>query len=250
MPKTAPENPPKEAPKPHVLPEAVARKLKFDYSYSSKDQTDRSLEALQAVFKHLRDPKANLQRTLQEVADLIYRQFRIREVSIGLRDPSDGLYRYQVIHTVREGVKSAHLDLSYRYDDFFDESKWRGTFISNYTKLMLAEDMPYQPGEESTYDRELMLKSKRKAEDESIEGDYLDILIRGQNDDLLGWIELSGTWDSKIPSAKTLRCLEVIASAIGLALPSMSMMNHIKTPVKSKAVELRQTVATPASNHR
>lgn len=210
-----------------VRPEAVARKLKFDYSYGPRDQADRTLEALQSFFKRARDPSADLRKLLQDVADLIYRQFRIREVSIGLRDPSDGLYRYQVVHTVREGIRMAHTDLAYRYEDFFDESKWKGTVISNYTKLMLAEWNPYEPGEEETYDRELMLKSKRRSEEDSIEGDYLDILIRGVNDDLLGWIEISGTWDMKIPNAKTIRSIEIIASALGLVLSTTSLFDQL-----------------------
>ncbi len=193
----------------------------------------------------MREPVGSLHQLLQEVADLIYRQFRIREVSIGLRDPSDGLYRYQVLHTVREGVKMAHLDLAYKYEDFFDESRWRGTAISNLSKLMLAEDMPYLDGEMGTFNKELMQKSRRKSDDESIEGDYIDILIRGTNDELLGWMEISGTWDMKIPSARTIRSLEVIACALGLILSSTNLVSQTKA-LSQKTAQPRDAAAPSA----
>ena len=63
-----------------------------------------------------------------------------------------------------------------------------------------------------------MMRSKRKTSEDSIEGDYLDVLVYGPKDEILGWIEVSGTWDGKLPDAQTIRSLEVVSSVLSLAI--------------------------------
>jgi hypothetical protein len=84
--------------------------------------------------------------------------------------------------------------------------------------LFLVEDNPYGKDEESTFNRELMLQSSRKSLDGTIEGDYIDVRILGKGGALLGWIELSGTTDGKFLDVHTIKCLELLASVLGIAL--------------------------------
>lgn len=196
----------------------VSKKLKFDYVYGSKDTVDKALSSLDDLFTAARKSKTNTHELLEETARMIYKQLRIREVSIGLRDAKDGLYRYRAMAGMRSAKWEAHGDLVYTKEDFFRNDKWHGMMISKYTKLMLAEDNPYEDGEEDTVDRQEMLTSKRHNLDDSIEGDYLDIMIPGLNDDLLGWIEISGTWTSKLPDPQTIRFLELIGCTLGAML--------------------------------
>jgi len=200
----------------------VAKKLKFDYTYGSKDNVDRTLSSLEPLYAVYRKPRMKARDLLEETARIIYKQLRIREVSIGLRDPKDGLYKYQAMAGMRTGKWQAHGKLAYTKEDFFGNDKWKGTAISKYTKILLAEDSPYDEGEEDTYDRQEMLTSKRHNLDDSIEGDYLDVMILGLNDDLIGWIEISGTWTSKIPDPLTIRLLELIACTLGAMFSSNS----------------------------
>ena len=54
--------------------------------------------------------------------------------------------------------------------------------------------------------------------EDTIEGDYLDICIYGEDDDLLGWIEISGLTNGKFPDVQTIKCVELLASVIGVVL--------------------------------
>ncbi|OGS41913.1 MAG: hypothetical protein A3K67_01515 [Euryarchaeota archaeon RBG_16_62_10] len=203
-------------------PAEVGKKLRRDYSFGHKEQIDRALEAVLNVLEKARTVRSSNSELLREAAKAIYHEFHIREVAIGLLDLDDGLYKYVAMYGMRPEVWGAHSNLTYTYDDFYDPARWKGTVISNYSKLLLAEDMPYTNGEEKTYDKQLMRKSRRRTETDSIEGDYMDIHIYGPDHALLGWIEVSGTWDAKIPDARTVRWLEVVASVIGLAVTSDS----------------------------
>lgn len=196
----------------------VAKKLKFDYAYGSKDSFEKALSSLEPLFAAYRKPKVKTHDLLELAANIVYRQLRIREVSIGLRDPKDGLYRYEVMAGMRAGIWQAHEDLAYTREDFSRNDKWSGTMISKYTKLMLAEDGPYEEGEMDTVDRQEMLASKRHSLEDSIEGDYMDVMIHGMNDELIGWIEISGTWSSKMPDPHTIRVVELVACTLGLML--------------------------------
>jgi len=215
-----------------VAPDDVSKKLRMDYAFGRKEQMDRELEAVMSLFDMARNSRMSTKELLQEAAKTIYHQFRIREVTIGLLD-IDGFYKYSAMYGVRPEVWHAHFELTYTYDDFFDPKRWKGTSISHFSKLFLAENTPYEDGEESTYDKMLMLKSKRKNDTDSIEGDYLDIHVFGPDNSLLGWIEVSGTWDGKIPDARILRWLEIVASVIGVGIALRSKAERHAAAVKT-----------------
>ncbi len=196
----------------------VAKKLKFDYMYGAKGNLDKALAGLDSVFEAYRKPKVKVHELLEVAANVVYKQFKLKEVSIGLKSRKDGMYRYEVMAGMSSGIWQAHEDLAYSQDDFFRNDTYKGTNISKYSKLMLAEDSPYQAGEEDTYNRQEMLTAKRHALDDYVEGDYLDVLIYGINDEFIGWIEVSGTWTSKIPDTQTIRCMEFLACALGSML--------------------------------
>lgn len=207
----------------------VAKKLKFDYAYGPKGHVDKALSGLDPLFAAYRKPKAKTHDLLEMSANIIYRQLRIREVSVGLRDSKDGLYKYEVMSGMNVGKWRAHEGLAYTKEDFFRSDKWKGTMISKYTKLMLAEDNPYHEGEEGTVDRREMIASKRHGPDDSIEGDYMDIMIHGLNDELIGWIEISGTWTSKLPDPQTIRLVELVACTLGSMLSGKATPDgHVK----------------------
>ena len=165
----------------------------------------------------------NLDEMLDQTARLVYTQFNIKEVSIGLKSVSDGLYRYAAEYGMRTDIWAAHKKITYRYDDLYDAKKYKPITISHQTKLYLAEDNPYAPDEAGTYNEHMMKQSKRKSATDSIEGDYLDIFIYGPQDETLGWIEISGTWDGRIPDAKAVRCLEMVSSILGIAITKHRM---------------------------
>lgn len=213
-----------------VSPDEVARKLKMDYSRVAKDDADRYLECVQQLSTQIVTPKNDSRQLVDYAAKMIFKQFHIKEVAIGLRSASDGRFRYVAMQGMRANIWAQHTGLSYAHDSFFSNSKYKGTLISKLTKLLLAEDEPYDEVEKKTYSEHLMRSSKRRMPDDSIEGDYLDTLIYGTDGDLIGWIEVSGTWDDKLPTARAIRAIEIMANLMGIALSRDPAIAGMKQP--------------------
>jgi hypothetical protein len=201
-----------------INPTEVSRKLKQEYAHGSKDPSMRGLDSLNSLIKTLSRDSIDLDDMLEQTTRMIYSQFAIKEVSIGLKTPPDWLFRYVKMHGMRAEVWEAHKGLVYTHDELFDPKKYKHTVISPLTRLFLAEDNPYMEDEAYTYSAHLSAMSKRRALDDSIEGDYLDVYITGADGEILGWIETGSTWDGKIPSARTIKCLEMIGTILGIAI--------------------------------
>ena len=196
----------------------IARKWKFEYSYGAPDQTSRGLEVINGILSHLEKPHIDLQPMLDDAAASISKQLGIREVTIGLKNKKDGLFRYVSIVGVRDDAEQALRRLTYTVDDFRADGRYKGTALGRQSILFLAEDNPYVAGEEDTYSHPVLLGSRRKSLTDSIEGDYIDVLIFGKGSEIIGWIEIAGTRAGKIPDVATIRWIEMISKIIGAAI--------------------------------
>lgn len=198
--------------------EAVKRKVWIEYQYSSKDRTNDILDALQDFASLLRDSSVETKKILQNAADLVHDKLRIKDVTIGLKNPKDARFRYEVMKGLKPIAWDAHKRIAYTHEQFSDVNIYKPKHISKFTNLFLSEDNPYADGEEMTYEVPSQLKSSRRALDDSIEGDYLDVHIFGKNQEIIGWIEVSGTVTNKLPDTATIKSIELIASLLGVAL--------------------------------
>ena len=201
-----------------VNTEIIKKRMWLAYQYACSNPANERTDCVHALITKLADPDIDMHMFLQEAADTINSKLAIKETTIGLKSPSDGMYRYEVMSGLTDSEWDAHKHLSYKHEDFHSQDVYKSFQISRYTRILLAEDNPYANGEEATYERDLMLQSKRKSLDDTIEGDYLDICIFGKGDDLLGWIEISGMRNGRFPDTEMIKCLELLASVIGVAL--------------------------------
>jgi hypothetical protein len=196
--------------------------MKLEHTFSRRAEDHRMIDRMMRVLELSRAPKPDINLILQEAASTIHRQFLIRQVTIGLRSNGDGLYRYVAMSGLSDRTWAAHRRLTYSLKDFVDDSRYPSYAISKYTKVFFIEDEPYAQGEEDTYDMSLSIGTTRNSLTDSREGDYLDSHILGRNDNLLGWIEYSGTWSGTLPDVTTVKWIEAIASMIGVILQSDS----------------------------
>jgi len=196
----------------------IPDKIKFDYSHGIRDPIQRTLEGLQALLVHLQGSQMDVDKLLNEAAEFIWRQFGIDNVAIGLRDPKDGLYKYRAMVGFRAEALEAHKKIAYKEEQFFEDSEFHGVKISKYSRIYLAEDNALTEAEKSVYNRPGLLTMKRKDPTDSLEGDYIDTGIYNSEDELVGWIEISGTRTMKLPDVTTIRWVEVTASIIAAAL--------------------------------
>lgn len=196
----------------------IPLRLKFEHSHTLKDQTQKALESLQNLLEHFTRPVIDLTELMQQTADCICKQLGIDTVTIGLKSPDDGKYRYVVYSGVREEAIQSQSKIAYVADDFYNNETYNGTFISKHSKIFLAEDNVYREAERDAYNRPMLLGLKRRSLNDSLEADYVDSLILGQNEELLGWIEFSGTRTGKLPDAVTIRWVEAAGGIIAAAL--------------------------------
>lgn len=196
----------------------IPLRLKFEYSHTLKDQTQKALESLQSLLAHFARPIIDVDGLMQQIADTICRQFGIDSVAIGLKDPEDGKYRYSITSGYREEAIQNLKQLAYTLDDFLKDDSYKGTFISKQTKIFLGEDNEYKDLDKVAYNRPMLLGLKRRSLNDALEADYLDSFILGANEELLGWIEISGTRTGRLPDAVTIRWVEAAGAIIAAAL--------------------------------
>ncbi|HEX9908878.1 MAG TPA: hypothetical protein VGB78_10530 [Thermoplasmata archaeon] len=189
-------------------------KMKLDYSHAQADKLNKGLDGLQSLILLLGKPNVGLHDFLQQAANFLAKQFRLRSVTIGLRS-SDGKYRYEVMTGLREEAWSFQKSLAYSREDFSETTEvYKGEMISKLTKLFLIEDSPFPDDEKDAFNRPYVLGMRRRTVDDWVEGDYLDTHIMGSDGSLIGWIEIVGTVDGKLPDVTVIKWLETISALL------------------------------------
>ena len=203
---------------PKIEPDEVRRKMRLDYIRMKNDKAAKLQDGLQLLLAHSQVDQVDIKALLQEAADFIHKYFSIRTCTIGLKCKKDGLFRYVVKAGLRDEPWKQHQTLSYTVDDFQSFEQYSGYEISPFTRVYLEEDNPMTQEERKAYNRPSMLDLKRRAPDDNLEADYVDTLIYGRGEDLLGWIEISGTIGGKMPDPLTVKSVETIAHILASAL--------------------------------
>ena len=202
----------------YVSAKDVALKMRIDYSRGIRDQTSKNLEALCGLCWKLERPDFNPDTFIQETADLISKLFAIESVAIGVRDPVDKLYKYRTVVGLDKEVADGYKSLTYTREQLLEPKTYPSYEVSHHTRVFLAEEHPYAPGEEFTYRRPGLIGMKRRTLTDSLEADYMDFLFYGPDGDIMGFIETSGTRMRKLPDIATIRWIELFASVLGAAL--------------------------------
>jgi len=205
---------------PTVDPDTVKRKLKFDYLKAKGEPASRTLDGFAALLQHFQKPHLVIHDMAQDAATYIQKQFRLRWVLIGLRG-NDGMYRYDVMSGMRDEAWARHKAKVWAQADFMPATgRYNYGDISKISRVYLEELNPLYKEDEQAVNRPALLRSKRDSDETSLEADFIDALILGSKDELLGWIEYSGTIAGEFPDSWTMRSVEVISAIIGAAIAS------------------------------
>ena len=201
-----------------VDPKDVALRMRMDYSHGLKDHTTRIIEEISGLCTKAKQINLDTDSFLRETAEMISRQFGISSVAVAVWDPALRAFKFRVATGIGpEGVQ-LYKELSFTKEQILDDKTYPFHEISKQTKLYLSEDHPYVDGEESTFARPNLLGMKRHSLSDSLEADYLCVFIKGPNDDILGWIEVSGTRIRKLPDVVSIKWIELIACILGAVL--------------------------------
>jgi len=202
----------------NVTADSVKRRLKFEYLKIKNEHSSKSLELFTSLLAHFSKPDISVADLIQETTMLVQKQFRLRWCMIGLREP-DGWYRYIVMTGMREDAWAKQKAKQYKLSDFDpNAANYKAGEISKLTRVYLEEDNRLGKEDEGVVNRPALLHLSRKAEDDVLEADFIDTLIMGPGDDLLGWIEYSGTVTGKMPDAIAIRHIEVASQIISAAI--------------------------------
>lgn len=207
---------------PAVDPDTVKRKLRFDYLKAKNDPAWRTLNGFTTLLQHFLKPHLVVHDLAQDAATYIQKQFRLRWTMIGFQG-NDGMYRYDVMSGMRDEAWARHKTKAWARADFMPTS---GTYnygdISKISRVYMEEQNPLLKEDERAANRPALLRSKRDSDETCLEADFIDTLILGSKDEMLGWIEYSGTIAGEFPDSTTVRNVEVISAIIGAAIASRS----------------------------
>lgn len=200
--------------------ETVKRRLRFDYVRVKNEPGSRAVDGITALAAHLHRPQLNINEMIQEAADIIQRQFRVKWVMIGIKGKNDGLFRYTVMTGMNKDIWERQKKRTYRAEDFEPSSqKYRYGEISELTRVYLQEENPLQSEEDKMLvQRPALLETRRLSSSETLETDFIDTLIYGPGRNLLGWIEYSGTVANEFPQPAVIRQIEGYAAVLGAAI--------------------------------
>lgn len=203
-----------------VSSDSVKRRLKFDYLKIKNEHDSKSLELFAQLLTHFYKPDLSVMNLIQEATLVIQKQFRLRWCMIGLKE-QDGWYRYVVNTGMREDAWARQKAKQYKLSDFDpNAANYKAGEVSKLTRVYLEEDNRLGKEDEGVVNRPALLHLTRKAEDDILEADFIDTLIMGPGDELVGWIEYSGTVTGKMPDAMTIRHIEVVSNILAAAIVS------------------------------
>jgi len=201
-----------------VEPKDVALRMRMDYSHGIKEHATRNVEDISALCARVKQSGFELDSFLKDVADLVSRQFGIANVSVAVWDRAHDSYKYRVVIGFEKEAAEAYKSITYTKTQLMDEKTYPSHEISKCTRLYLSEEHPYTEGEESSFARPGLLGMKRRSVTDSLEGDYLCFFISGADDEILGWIEASGTRLRKLPDTATIKWIELLACIVGVVI--------------------------------
>ena len=199
----------------------VIRGLRMNYQAARADHVFKIIDGSASLITRSQKKPVALNDILQEAATYIQKQFRLRWVIMGLRSPTDGLCRYVSESGVRQEVWEWQRDAVYKKEDFaLSKPGWFSAGeISALSRVYLEEDNPL--GDDAArkgVNRPFMMKAIRKSPDDALEADFIDTLIMTPDNDLLGWIEYSGTIAGKFPDSLVIRWIEMVSAILGAAI--------------------------------
>lgn len=200
--------------------ESVKRKLKFDYLRVKNHPDSKAIDGMAELLSCMFTPHMPTHEIIQKAANIIHHQYRLRWVMIGLRDPLDGMYKYQVHSGMRPDAWENQRAKIYTAEDFnlVVPGKYAASEISRLSRVYLEEDNPLGQEALGTVNRPVLLGARRKSDSDALEADFIDTLIIGPGNDFLGWIEYSGTVTGTYPDPMTIRHIELYSTILAVAL--------------------------------
>jgi len=202
----------------------LEREIRERFSLDPSDLSDNAMEAINSLIQFGMSPKTRLVPLLNEMTRTIHRFFELQCMSVSMRDPKDGMYRYVLVTGFSPSVIEGYKQIVYSAMDIFDDTSYPSIKISKISRLYMAEDKPYREGEELSYNRPALLgHSDRKNLDDMLIDDYFNFFMYGGMNDVLGWLECAEPRNRKLPTKDTIRWIELIVTIVSMIIIERKM---------------------------
>ena len=183
------------------------------YTSGSPDHFESFLRGIMKFLNDSKSPDKDIQFKLISALLTIQSFTKFKELTLGLKDP-DGLYRFKAMIGFRDEAIASRKEIVYTNEDMKDIFSYRPINICRFSQFHISERKPFKPGMENTYNKPELLEMQRRHPDDMIEGDYLEIIIHGKAQSIIGWLELSGTCDQKLPSRESVLKTEFFSTCL------------------------------------
>lgn len=193
-----------------VVSEDLRRFLESEYPLIPREEDERIVQTLMDLMAVGTDRMQPLQTFYDRVLKFVFRQFGFTEVAIGLKERNENVWRYETVFGFKKEVEAELLRKRYDRDDMYSQDRFPNIKTGRLSELNVAEGLP--DAETHLYDRPFNWRGMRKTYDDSVPGDFLDFWMLDEKKEIIGWIEVSGPVDRKLPSKATVRWLELLAS--------------------------------------
>lgn len=181
------------------------------YSPVPENEDERIMVAIIELLDKTQGQFDSTTSFLDLVAKMIHRRFEFTRVSIGLKDRSDGMFRYKVVIGFTGSAEQAHKKRVYSLNDMMDDIKFPALKLGRHTEFLMESQAN---GERELCNRPSELGKDRSSFDQLKEGELFDVFMYGDKHELIGWLELSGTKKDMLPTRKTIKWIELIAKIV------------------------------------
>jgi len=182
------------------------------FSHISENQFQKMIIDIQTWILNSNRYRNSIKELLDFAARTMYRIFEFKEISIGVKDQNDGLFKYVTVLGFTKDAERFIRRTTYAPEEILDYDKYPGIKLSSTSDYCIADRM------KNAYNRPIELNRKRDSTDEFMEGDYIDISIYDSKIQLIGWIELANPKNREIPSKDTMLWIELFASILGIMI--------------------------------
>ena len=206
--------------------------IESTYSPIPKDDQEKIVDNILTLIEMGHDKKQPLRSTLDFAAKMIFKLFDFHEIGIGLKNRNDGLYRYEILFGYRKEVEENFRKMKYNHEDMVSNERFPFIKMGRLSELDPVEGLP--EWEKELFNRPYQLTVQRKSPDEFHEGDYIDVWMYSHNKEIIGWFELSGPMNDKLPPRSHMRWIELIVaicSSIVVEKWAEEDAMHVKQPL-------------------
>src|SRR4030042_2967844 len=113
-----------------IKPELIKKRMWLAYQYACSNPSNERMDCVHTMINSLADPNLDMKTFLQNVVDTITNKLGMKQATIGLKDSSDGKYRYVVMSGLSDSEWEAHKNLTYKYEDFYIQNVYKFMQIS------------------------------------------------------------------------------------------------------------------------